>query len=261
MTKKQYYIPGKEYEWTKETWDTVLKHMRYILADYYGPFATGGEDVKGFSEYECEGKLHTGNLDLCWEFFGDEKYWHFSVLEEGAEIPEYLIPFYGEKEKEEKMPNRFKFEGAPDDATHYCPYVHGEVDECWVKYTDSEVLFSYGKEFTWGKWPSYADVEHFFIPRPKKEILTVDDLEVGKEYTMCLGVNEDRHIVYWGKNQEVIFITDLLHHTYEHAFIKDIYHFCEVPKKTREQELSEKYNVSLDAIKKMMQDGLIKEEE
>ena len=29
MVKKQYYIPGKEYEWTWETWDTVLKHEGY----------------------------------------------------------------------------------------------------------------------------------------------------------------------------------------------------------------------------------------
>ena len=261
MAKKQYYIPGKEYEWTKETWDTVLKHMRYILAGHYGPFATDGGNVKGSTRYECEGKSYIYNLDLCWEFVGNEKYWRFSVSEEGVEIPEYLIQFYGEKEKEEKMSNRFKFEGAPDDATHYCPEVE-RAAECWVKYTDGEVLFSYGKEFTWRKWPSGgADVEHFFIPRPKKEILTVDDLEVGQEYIMCLGVNEEQHIIYWAKNQEVIFITNLLYHTYEHAFIKDVPHFREVPEKTREQELSEKYNVSVDTIKKMMQDGLIKEGE
>lgn len=235
MAKKQYYIPGKEYEWTKETWDTVLKHMRYNLADYYGPFATKGGDVRGFSEYESGGKLHTDQpLDLCWEFEGNEKYWTFCVSEEGVEIPEYLIQFYGEKEKEENMSNQFKFEGAPDDATHYCSEMKWEVRECWVKYTDDGVLFSYGKEFTWKEWPSYADVEHFFIPRPKKEILTVDDLEVGKEYIMCLGVNEEQHIIYWAKNQEVIFITNLLYHTYEHAFIKDIHHFREVPKKTHE---------------------------
>ena len=77
MTKKQYYIPGKEYEWTKETWDTVLKHMGHLrLADCYGPFATETESVKGFSEYECEGASYTDNLDyLCWEFVGNEKCW------------------------------------------------------------------------------------------------------------------------------------------------------------------------------------------
>lgn len=196
MTKKQYYIPGKEYEWTQETWDTVLKHMRYILADYYGPFATGGENVKGFSEYECEGKLHTDDLYyLCWEFVGNEKYWTFCVSEGGIEIPEYLIPFYGEE---------------------------------------------------------------------KKENLPVEDLEVGKEYTMSIksqGVDEDCLITYWARNKEVVFATNLKYHTYEHFYIEDINHFREVPKKTREQELSEKYNVSVDTIKKMMQDGLIKGEE
>lgn len=190
MTKKQYYIPGKEYEWTKETWDTVLEHVESIMADCYGPFATETERVKGSTEYEHGGASYTGSLDnLCWEFVGNEKYWRFSVSEEGVEIPEYLIPFYGEG---------------------------------------------------------------------KKEILTVNDLEAGKEYIMCLGVNEEQHIIYWAKNQEVIFITNLLYHTYEHAFIKGVCHFREVPEKTCEQELSEKYNVSVDTIKKMIEDGVIK---
>lgn len=271
MTKKQYYIPGKEYEWTKETWDTVLKHMGY-LADNYGPFATEGENVKGSTSYLVKSGRRKSvydipRLSVVWDWWGDESDWTFCVSEEGVEIPEYLIPFYGEKEKEEKMSNRFKFEGAPDDATHYCPEVYGEVNECWVNYTDGEVLFSYGKEFTWEEWSDYEDVEHFFIPRPKKEILTVDDLEVGKEYTMSIksqGVDEDCLITYWARNKEVVFATNLKYHTYEHFYIEDINHFREVPEvpeKTREQELSEKYNVSLDAIKKMMQDGLIEGEE
>lgn len=188
MIKKQYYIPGKEYEWTKEAWDTVLKHMEYIMADRYGPFATEGGNVKGVSGYECEGKSYTDNLSLCWEFVGNEKYWRFSVSEERVEIPEYLIPFYGEG---------------------------------------------------------------------KKENLSVEDLEVGKEYILSLGVNYDRGVVYWGKNQEVIFVTELLFHTYGHFFIKDVFHIREVPEKTREEKLSEKYGISLDKVNKMVEDGVI----
>lgn len=63
MTKKQYYIPGKEYEWTKETWDTVLKHMGY-LADCYGPFATEGENVKGFPSTSVK-ENHTLTTWIC----------------------------------------------------------------------------------------------------------------------------------------------------------------------------------------------------
>lgn len=192
MAKKQYYIPGKEYEWTKETWDTVLKHMGNLnLANHYGPFVTWGGNVKGSTEYGCEGKSYAGNLNLCWKFLGNEKYWRFSVSEEGVEIPEYLIPFYGEG---------------------------------------------------------------------KKETLSVEDLDVGKEYIMSIksrGVDEDCLIIYWARNEEVVFATNLKYHTYEHFYIEDINHFREVPEKSREEKLSEKYGIPLDKVNKMVEDGVI----
>lgn len=109
-----------------------------------------------------------------------------------------------------------------------------------------------GKEYEWTEW---SRVSH------PKEILSVDDLEAGREYILSMGLNDDRNIIYWGKNAEVIFITELLYHTYGHIFIKDILHLRNTPEKTWEEKLSEKYSVSLDTIKRMMDDGLIEEEE
>lgn len=189
---KQYYIPGKEYEWTKETWKAVVQARGFEEACTCGP-SLREDPVDGKSCYRVNGGTYRQNLSLHWEFMGNEEYWHFTINEEGIEIPECLIPFYGEKES--------------------------------------------------------------------KEILSAVDLEVGKEYIMCLGANDERNIIYWGKNSEVIFITELLYHTYGHIFIKDIFHFRNIPEKTREEKLSEKYNVSLDTIKRMMEDGLIQEEE
>jgi hypothetical protein len=186
---KQYYIPGKEYEWTAETWESVVQARDFEESCTCGPFLQEGVDGK--SCYRVNGVTYPTDLFLHWEFMGDEEYWHFTVNEEGVEIPECLIPFYGEKES--------------------------------------------------------------------KEILSVGDLEAGKEYIMCLGVNDERNIIYWARNDEVIFITELLYHTYGHIFIKDIFHFRNIPEKTLEESLSEKYNVSLDTIKQMMDDGLIQE--
>ena len=195
---KQYYIPGKEYEWTKETWEAVNKADSENAREE-GPLlgtATLSQRLHlgraRYKENGCSERM-PNTLDICWEWCHTEEYWYFIINEEGVEIPDCLIPFYGEKESE--------------------------------------------------------------------EILSLDDLEAGKEYIMSLGVNDDRNIIYWGKNAEVIFITELLYHTYGHIFIKDIFHFRNIPEKTREEKLSEKYNVSLDTIKQMMEDGLIQKEE
>lgn len=197
---KQYYIPGKEYGWTAETWEAVNKadsDNAWDKGPLLGTATLPQYEPLGEVRYREIGSTECvlDTLDICWGWTPSDKYWYFTVNEEGIEIPECLIPFYGEKES--------------------------------------------------------------------KEILSVDDLEVGKEYIMCVGVNDEVRITYWSKNQEVIFITDLQYHTYSHVFIKDIYHFCEVPEKekTREEKLSEKYDVSLDTIKQMMKDGLIQEEE
>lgn len=195
MTNKQYYIPGKRYEWTKETWEATQARGFYYLK-VYGPFNTPCWKISGKASYAERGEHFKTDLNLDWTYTGQESYWYFTVNEEGVEIPECLIPFYGEKESE--------------------------------------------------------------------EILSVDDLETGEEYIMYLGANDERderNIIYWGKNSEVIFITELLYHTYGHIFIKDIFHFRNIPEKTREEKLSEKYNVSLDTIKRMMEDGLIQKEE
>ena len=183
---KQYYIPGKEYEWTKETWEALKGNG--MIRPFYGAPPKG--KVGWSYDERYYGREH---LDIAWSFQGRESNWLFHVDGEGIEIPECLIPFYGEKEL--------------------------------------------------------------------KEILSVGDLEAGMEYIMCLGAHDERNIIYWGKNSEVIFITELLYHTYGHIFIKDIFHFRNIPEKTREEKLSEKYNVSLDTIKQMMEDGLIQEEE
>jgi hypothetical protein len=195
---KQYYIPGKEYEWTKETWETVNKAdslNSWEEGPFLGTVRLSQYVPLGRVRYKENGSTEVTEqlADISWVWSDSEEYWYFTVKEEGVEIPECLIPFYGEKES--------------------------------------------------------------------KEILSVGDLEVGKEYIMCIGVNDEVRITYWSKNQEVIFITDLLNHTYCHAFIKDIFHFRNIPEKTREEKLSEKYNVSLDTIKRMMEDGLIQEEE
>ena len=195
---KQYYIPGKEYEWTAETWEAVNKAdsdnawdkgplLGTTTLSQYAPLGRVRYKENGGTEHISY------RLNICWEWGHSDEYWYFTVNEEGIEIPECLIPFYGEKES--------------------------------------------------------------------KEILSVDNLEAGKEYIMALGVNNDRNIIYWSKNDEVIFITELLYHTYGHIFIKDIFHFRNIPEKTREEKLSEKYNVSLDTIKQMVEDGLIQEEE
>jgi hypothetical protein len=198
MVKKQYYIPGKEYEWTKETWEAVNKADSKNAWDEGPLLGTAALVPLGRARYKEIGSTECmrDTLDICWEWSHWsrlDEYWHFTINEEGIEIPECLIPFYGEKES--------------------------------------------------------------------KEILSAVDLEVGKEYIMCLGANDERNIIYWGKNSEVIFITELLYHTYGHIFIKDIFHFRNIPEKTREEKLSEKYNVSLDTIKQMVEDGLIQEEE
>ena len=191
---KQYYIPGKEYEWTDETWKSALINKKYeFIANNYGPFVERSVNIEGCVRYHDGFEAYSSDLGIDWKYAGYETHWYFTVNEEGVEIPECLIPFYGEKES--------------------------------------------------------------------KEILSVGDLEAGTEYIMCLGANDERNIVYWGKNAEVIFITELLYHTYGHIFIKDIFHFRNIHEKTREEELSEKYNVSLDTIKRMMEDGLIQEEE
>lgn len=194
MTKKQCYIPGKKYEWTKEAWETTCAVVGKHKADHCGPFGADSLPLKGESYHRVEGQTYQEDLDIFWEFIGNEEYFNFTVNEEGVEIPEYLIPFYGEKEK--------------------------------------------------------------------KEILSVEDLEVGKEYIVSRrGVNDDWNIIYWARNDEVIFVTDLLYHIYGIIFIENISHFRNIPEKTREEKLSEKYNVSLDTIKRMMEDGLIQEEE
>jgi len=198
---KQYYIPGKEYEWTAETWEAVNKadsENAWDEGPLLGTATLSRRLPLGRVRYKENGDTEHMDytLDACWEWCHSEEYWYFTVNEEGVEIPECLIPFYGEKES--------------------------------------------------------------------KEILSVDDLEVGKEYIMYLGTNDERderNIIYWGKNSEVIFITELLYHTYGHIFIEEISHFRNIPEKTREEKLSEKYNVSLDTIKRMMEDGLIQKEE
>src|SRR5690606_4899222 len=93
---KQYYITGKEYEWTAGTWESVVQARDFEESCTCGPFLQEGVDGK--SCYRVNGVTYPTDLFLHWEFMGDEEYWHFTVNEEDVEIPECLIPFYGEKE-------------------------------------------------------------------------------------------------------------------------------------------------------------------
>lgn len=193
MTKKQFYFPGKKYEWTKETWEAA-EAFDENNAFECGPFIRWSGNVQGITEYSAAGYFYKSNLDVYWEHVGSECNWTFSVSEEGVEIPEYLVKFYGKME--EPM---------------------------------------------------------------SKVVLGVNHLEVGAEYFVCFGVNDERRILFWGHNHHVAFLQDIANGAYHCVYLEEIFHFRLIPvEPTYEEKISEKYNIPLDTVNQMVENGLIK---
>lgn len=200
MTKKHFYIPGKKYEWTNETWEAA-EAFDENNAFECGPFNGWSGNVRGATEYSAAGYFYKSSLDVYWEYVGSECNWTFSVFEQGVEIPEYLVKFYGEEESVPNAHEWFENGGLPPVGTKF-EYSFGDYG-VWFE-GESLFLFDGGTKM----------VAKCYTPSGNKEI-TID----------C----------------------------------RDDVAFRPIPvEPSYEEKISEKYNIPVDTVNQMMQDGLIK---
>ena len=174
---KQYYVKDKIYKWTKETASARKKGPVYDTS-------TNGcvkfESIYGLQYYP--------HMKLTWGCnFGA-----FSLKEDGVEIPEELIPFYGKEGEQE-----WDGEGIPPKGVKF--------QYCFVGY-----------DRWWNAESRYSIASG-----------VVAYCEAGCEQWLSAGTTM----------------------------------FRKIPLKSFEETLAEKYNVSLETINQMIEDGVIEKEE